>query len=92
LYFCCVEAVQNAVKHASASLVRVDLAAVDGRATLRVRDDGAGFDEAAVWASGGLGNMRDRVDSVGGDLVVHAHIGTGTEVLASVPVPTAAGG
>jgi signal transduction histidine kinase len=91
LYFCCVEAVQNAVKHASASLVRVDLAAVDGRATLRVRDDGAGFDEAAVWASGGLGNMRDRVDSVGGDLVVHAHIGTGTEVLASVPVPTAGG-
>jgi signal transduction histidine kinase len=91
LYFCCVEAVQNAVKHASASLVEVDLGAVDGRATLRVRDDGVGFDRAKVWASGGLGNMRDRVDSVGGELTVHACVGEGTEVLASVPVPAVRG-
>ena len=91
LYFCCVEAVQNAVKHASASLVEVDLDAVGGRITLRIRDDGVGFDRARVWAAGGLGNMRDRVDSVGGDLVVRSQAGQGTEVLASVPVPVALG-
>jgi signal transduction histidine kinase len=91
LYFCCVEAVQNAVKHASASLVEVDLDAIGGRVTLRVRDDGVGFDRAGVWAAGGLGNMRDRVDSVGGELAVRDHDGRGTEVLASVPVPAALG-
>ena len=44
LYFCCVEAVQNAVKHAAASRIEVELATVGDRIELLVRDDGHGFD------------------------------------------------
>ena len=51
---------------------------------LRVRDDGQGFDVAAVLAAGGLGNLRDRVDSVGGDLDVRTNESGGTDVVVSV--------
>jgi signal transduction histidine kinase len=86
VYFWCVEAVQNAVKHAAASRVDVELAIAGGRLSLLVRDDGDGFDVPAVLAAGGLGNLRDRVDSVGGDLVVRTNDSGGTDVIASVPV------
>ncbi len=81
LYFCCVEAVQNAVKHAAAGRIEVELANVGDRIELLVRDDGHGFDVAAVLAAGGLGNLRDRVDSVGGDLAVRTNEAGGTDVV-----------
>ena len=84
LYFCCVEAVQNAVKHAAAGRIEVELANLGDQIMLRVRDDGQGFDVAAVLAAGGLGNLRDRVDSVGGDLSVRTNEAGGTDVVISV--------
>ena len=84
LYFCCVEAVQNAVKHASARQIEVQLATVGERIELRVRDDGHSFDVPAVVAAGGLGNLRDRVDSVRGDLAVRTNEAGGTDVVVSV--------
>ncbi len=84
LYFCCVEAVQNAVKHAAADRIEVELAKLGDRIVLRVRDDGQGFDVATVVAAGGLGNLRDRVDSVGGDLTVRTNEAGGTDVVVSV--------
>ena len=84
LYFCCVEAVQNAVKHAAPGRIEVELANPGDRIELLVRDDGQGFDAAAVVAAGGLGNLRDRVDSVGGDLVVRTNEAGGTDVVISV--------
>jgi signal transduction histidine kinase len=86
LYFCCVEAVQNAVKHAAASRIEVELATDGDRLRLLVRDDGHGFDVAAVMASGGLANMRDRVDSVNGSLVVRTNESGGTDVVVTVPL------
>jgi signal transduction histidine kinase len=83
LYFCCVEAVQNAVKHAAPSRIEVELTNLGDRIELLVRDDGQGFDVAAVVAAGGLGNLRDRVDSVGGDLAVRTNEAGGTDVVIS---------
>ena len=91
LYFCCIEAVQNAVKHASASRIEIELDTVGDRVTLLVRDDGVGFDVATVLAAGGLGNMRDRIDSVGGDLAVRGNDLGGTDVVASLPARAAVG-
>jgi signal transduction histidine kinase len=85
LYFCCVEAVQNAVKHADASRVQVELTRIGARLELLVRDDGRHFDVTAVLAAGGLGNLRDRVDSVSGDLVVRANETGGTDVVVTLP-------
>ena len=87
LYFCCVEAVQNAVKHASASRIDIQLSMAGDRATLLVRDDGKGFDADQVLARGGLGTMRDRIDAVGGTFAVRARGGEGTDVHAAVPSP-----
>ena len=44
VYFCCMEAVQNAAKHAAASRIEIELDSVDDRVTLLVRDDGCGFE------------------------------------------------
>jgi signal transduction histidine kinase len=86
LYFCCVEAVQNAVKHAGASRVDVEIGRRGEVLQLLVRDDGHGFDVAAVLADGGLGTMRDRVDSVNGALAVRVNDTGGTDVVVTVPV------
>ena len=85
LYFCAVEAVQNAVKHAAASAVTVELSADSDEARLVVRDDGVGYDDTTVIPGSGLGNMRDRIDAVGGELAIRSVAGRGVEVAAVVP-------
>ena len=88
LYFCCMEAVQNAGKHSAADTVTVRLGEDRDRWRLTVTDDGAGFDQARVRASGaglGLVNMRDRLDAVGGTVTVKSTCGRGTTVTAVVP-------
>ena len=90
LYFCCVEAVQNAVKHAAATRIAIDLGVDRDSLTMRVRDDGIGIDPSTVAEAGGLGNMHDRMDSVGGRLVVRRGASGGTEVVATVAIGTRA--
>ena len=71
LYFCCMEAVQNAAKHSGASTVTVRLSDDAGTWRLVVTDDGAGFDQTGAQSTGaGLANMRDRLDAVGGTVTV----------------------
>jgi signal transduction histidine kinase len=86
-YFSCLEAVQNAVKHArGASRVTIHLRS-DDRAGLcwDVLDDGAGFDAQRVEPGGGLLGMRERVRGAGGELVIRSRIAQGTEVHATIP-------
>jgi signal transduction histidine kinase len=91
IYFCVLEALQNAMKHSEASSVQVHLAENELEISFEVRDDGVGFDENRV-AVNGLVNMIDRVEAVGGHLAVESAPGQGTRVLGSVPaaelVPT----
>jgi signal transduction histidine kinase len=55
---------------------------------VQVRDDGAGFDPAAVRpASHGLAGMRHRVEAAGGRLTITSHPGNGTLVSAVLPKP-----
>jgi signal transduction histidine kinase len=91
LYFCCLEALQNAAKHSAAEHVNVHLDGAGDRLVLTVEDDGRGFDPAVVAAGAGLANMRDRIDSVGGDLTMESRPGGGTTLRARVPaaqIPT----
>ena len=85
IYFCILEALQNANRHAAASLVEVFLAVDDGSLTFAVIDDGTGFDERSP-AGVGLENMSDRLGSVGGVLRVSSHHSRGTTVSGSVPL------
>lgn len=84
-YFCGVEAVQNAVKHAGASRIRVALRGGGGALELVVEDDGVGFDPT-IGGGSGLANLRDRAESAGGVLAIEPVTGRGTRVRLTVPV------
>ncbi len=87
LYFCCMESVQNAAKHSGSAAVSVRLRDGASGWRLSVTDDGAGFDAQSLLTSGngvGLVNMRDRLDAVGGTLIVESQPGRGTTVTAEV--------
>jgi signal transduction histidine kinase len=86
-YFCCLEALQNAAKHArGASAVVIELWDADSL-RLEVRDDGAGFDPENIPSGMGFTSMRDRLAGVGGVLTVTSRPGEGTRVAASIPLP-----
>ncbi len=81
LYFCTLEALQNAAKHAGATVVDVDVRSLpDGSVRVCVVDDGHGFVVDATGAGVGLANMRDRIDAVGGTLRLSSQPGAGTRV------------
>jgi signal transduction histidine kinase len=86
-YFCCLEALQNAAKHAAgASRVTITIAERDGRLELEVVDDGSGFDPARAERGAGLTNLEDRASAVGGDAVVESGAGRGTRLLIRLPL------
>jgi signal transduction histidine kinase len=85
VYFCCLEALQNAAKHAGARAVAIEVTAPD-RLRFEVRDDGRGFDAEATGAGRGLTNIRDRLAAVGGDLTIESGRGRGTRIAGSIPL------
>lgn len=87
-YFVVAEAVTNALKHARAERLRVDVRLDDGVLRVRVEDDGVGG--AAVGTGSGLSGLRDRVHAAGGELVVTSAAG-GTTVEAAIPLAGARG-
>ena len=89
LYRVAQEALRNAVRHAEARVVEVRLWHEPGVALLEVSDDGRGFDvQSAEERRPGMGlfSMRERVELVNGRLVVSSASGTGTRVVATVPL------
>lgn len=92
VYFCCLEAMQNAAKYAGESArVDVRVAAEDDLLVFEITDDGVGFDFASVAQSQGFVNMQDRVGAHGGELTVDSRIGHGTKVVGQIPVTPSAG-
>ncbi|MDX1467741.1 MAG: sensor histidine kinase [Acidimicrobiia bacterium] len=86
VYFCVLEALQNAAKYANANGVEVSLTQDDGHLVFRVTDDGDGFEMGADAKGRGLTNMTDRIEALGGTLEIRSIVGTGTTVSGSIPV------
>jgi signal transduction histidine kinase len=84
------EAINNAVKHAEAQRIFVNLVFDARRVQLSVRDDGRGFDNQVAdnGRAGhfGLIGMRERAEQIGGTLSIHSTEGSGTEIVADVPI------
>ncbi|SOE30570.1 Signal transduction histidine kinase [Streptomyces sp. OK228] len=85
------EALSNASRHARAARLGVTLSFMGDEVTLDVRDDGRGFDPAAVpgrTGNGGFGldGMRARAERVAGSLTLESEPGRGTAVSARVPL------
>ena len=83
VYYVASEAVTNAMRHADAGRIGVQVAQQDGHVTVRVTDDGCGG--AVLTAGAGLSGLRDRVAALGGRLQVATAAGTGTIVEAVLP-------
>ena len=88
VYFCTLEALQNAAKYAQANEVAVSLLEDHGELVLSIRDDGRGFDRAATPLGAGLQNMADRLAALGGTLTVRSRSGAGTTIEGHLPVRT----
>jgi signal transduction histidine kinase len=86
VYFCVLEAVRNAVMHAGANRLGIQLEDDDDRLGFRVVDDGCGFDVPQIVHGSGLTNMADRLDALGGSLVIAAGVDGGVEVTGSIPM------
>jgi signal transduction histidine kinase len=88
LYRIAQEALANVVKHSGARQARVELIRGAGTVSLRIADDGAGFDPEIVDGNGGLGlvSMRERLRLVGGQITIDSRQSGGTRIAVSVPL------
>jgi signal transduction histidine kinase len=82
-YYVVAEALTNAAKYANATEVRVDISRVDGVTRIEVADDGIGG--AGTDRGSGLRGLCDRVEALGGRLVLDSPEGAGTTVRAEIP-------
>jgi signal transduction histidine kinase len=83
-YYVAAEALTNAVKHARASVVHLETESAGGALQLWIRDDGAGG--ADPGRGSGLVGLKDRVEALGGTIIVHSPSGAGTSVHARLPL------
>ncbi len=88
------EAVRNAVRHAQAHLIQVDIHYDERHLRLRIRDDGTGIDATILEGGGasghwGLPGMRERAELIGGTLEVRSRLQAGTEIDVSIPAAKA---
>jgi ligand-binding sensor domain-containing protein/signal transduction histidine kinase len=90
------EALHNAIRHGQPSKVRVDIAFEKKELKVQVRDDGRGFDTSMVSSQPnghyGLVGIRERAKRIGGILVLNSRVGTGTDLILSVPRKSSATG
>ncbi|MET7401340.1 AAA family ATPase [Dactylosporangium sp. NPDC005572] len=90
-YYIVAEALTNAAKHARASTATVTVEADTAHTVLRVavRDDGIGGADLTLGT--GLVGLKDRVEALGGRIVLHSPRGTGTSLSAELPLTAADG-
>lgn len=88
VYFCVLEALQNAGKHAGdGAEATVTVREDEGALLFEVADDGAGFDMTSGAQRGhGFVNMNDRVGAIGGAVTVTSAPGKGTKISGRIPL------
>lgn len=81
------EALSNAVRHARATRIRVNLAVTAGSLAIDVADDGIGMPEAPEQSGRfGLRGMRERVETLGGQLQIASRPGAGSTIEVRIPL------
>jgi len=87
VYYSCLEALQNVVKHGGPkAVVRIRLVGEQHRIAFSVDDSGVGFDPARVQPGVGLVNLADRIDVMGGHLTIDSLPGMGTRIQGEIPI------
>jgi len=87
VYFCCMEALQNAGKHAGdGATATLRVWEEPGALLFDASDTGRGFDAGAKGLGAGFVNMNDRVGAIGGSVSVRSAPGQGTTVSGRIPI------
>ncbi|MBR1519720.1 MAG: hypothetical protein IJ635_00595 [Bacteroidaceae bacterium] len=86
LYRCAYELVNNAIKHAEAERIDIQLMKEEKQVTLTVCDNGKGFDPQQTLTGMGLENIRNRIAAYGGDIHLTSQKGKGTEIHIILPL------
>jgi signal transduction histidine kinase len=86
VYFSCVAAIHNAVKHAGPAEIAVHVWKTAGTLRFSVSDTGRGFDPQMTRSGAGITNIRDRLTAVGGSLTIASAPSQGTQVLGAIPL------
>ncbi len=86
IYFCCLEALQNAAKHAAGAQVELRVWEAEGGLLFSVSDNGPGFEPEQGRKGHGFINMADRLGSIGGTVRWESQPGKGSQVRGSVPL------
>ena len=86
VYFCTLEALQNAAKYAHASAITISFREREGTLEFSVADDGIGFDPDSNGTGTGIQGIRDRISVFGGDAEIESSPGRGTMVRGRVPL------
>jgi len=88
LFLVLKEALNNIVRHAQATEVWFRLRLRNDAMEVLIEDNGTGLNGAAAHGGGnGLGNMRHRVEEIGGRFAIESEVGTGTRISANLPWP-----
>ncbi len=86
LFLVVKEATHNATKHSGGNLVTISFTMNETFLVLQIEDNGIGFDiKKSMNKGNGLTNMRKRIESLGGALLVDSEQGTGTRITISTP-------
>jgi len=82
------EAVNNALKHAEAKQIIIQLRKVENQIQMEVEDDGKGFDPLNISKNktSGLQNLKNRAEYLKGTFEIRSELGKGTTVLVEFPV------
>ena len=74
------EAINNALKYAEASKIKVDIYEVNNLIRIAIKDDGKGFDEMNTTLGNGIQNMKKRAHDIDGNLSIETEVKNGTEI------------
>jgi signal transduction histidine kinase len=84
VYYVVAESLTNVAKHGQASVVAVEVVALDGQVRVSVNDDGVGGADPSMGS--GLLGLRDRVEALGGTISLNSPPGRGTAIVADIPI------
>jgi signal transduction histidine kinase len=86
LFLAVKEALNNVIRHASATEVELHISQLDDRLHIVITDNGRGFDWNAIQRGNGLANLQERLQAMRGECRFDSHPGSGTTVRFIVPL------
>ncbi len=87
LFLAIKEALNNVIRHASATQVELQMTQFENRLEIVIADNGRGFDWNAIRPGNGLTNIRERLEALCGQCQIESQPGKGTTVKCAVPLP-----